>query len=472
MPSYTPDGYWRPQTINGQHVNNTPMTYTPPDLNGGVWDVSDGSSTPFGNTNDYSDPSTPVSIGPGQPLYGQGGIGPFNQPEGSGIMGTFPAIALPGTNKQDDDSKSIPIIPPIISEPPNNGGNNGGNPNMPEGNVNFNLSPPSDVTQYQSQLNQLFGIQTDQNLGAADPVLQQRLYDAERGRLNFNEINLEDINQSLYGTDSAKGILEMNRDATLSAEDTRAQIQAQKGASDIAYANQYGQGLTDSIRGSDADLNQIRQNAQNQANGFTGNAGFYQGELDNSRTLQNEAMSRINLNPEMRREAEQEARATAQAYGRSGDNSSIAAEILNREKYKQQARAEAAGAINNTANLQGLRNADFGAAQGQAFGFDAATSAAPGFQNLFGQQSNAQTFGVQGSMMGQNQLGNATPQLYNPDSATNLDLTNQANKSQYDATLFGSSAALAGANSAANASLWGGILGGLGSIGAQYFGNK
>jgi hypothetical protein len=278
------------------------------------------------------------------------------------------------------------------------------------------------------------------------------------------QANSQATQQAAQGGQQQMGLTQMLDAATGSAEATRAGVQNAKLGTDVRDVNQYGQAATDALRGADSELNQVRQNAQDQANGFTGNDGYYQNELDNSNILQNEAMTRINLNPEMRREADQQARASAQAYGRSGDNSSIASEILNREAYKRQARGEAAGAINNTANLQGLRNSDSRAAQGQAFGMNMATSAAPALQNLFGQQSNAQQYGMNATMMGQGLMGQATNQLFNPDAGVNLDLMNNSNQAAFDASIYGSNAALLGANNAASSKSKDALWGAVGSI--------
>ena len=84
---------------------------------------------------------------------------------------------------------------------------------------------------------------------------------------------------------------------------------------------------------------------------------------------------------------------------------------------------------------------------------------------LLGTQAPGMGYGAQalGTAMGQAQ--NLGPALFDPNAGVNLALANNANLANYNANIYGSQAAAAGANAQARGSMMGGALGAIGTIG-------
>ncbi len=89
---------------------------------------------------------------------------------------------------------------------------------------------------------------------------------------------------------------------------------------------------------------------------------------------------------------------------------------------------------------------------------------------LLGTQAAGMGYGQQalGTAMGQAQ--NLGPALFDPNAGLNLALANNANLANYNANIYGSQAALAGANAAARGGLLGSALGAVGTIGGGFLG--
>lgn len=139
------------------------------------------------------------------------------------------------------------------------------------------------------------------------------------------------------------------------------------------------------------------------------------------------------VTPEEQRMYQQTARESAQAAGRLGGNSAIAAEIMGRENVMAQKRAEAAQAGQQAFNLAG-----------QFY-------TAPGLQ-LLGSQPLSYQVGNQMMGLGLDAIGAGKPQLFDVGSALNLGAAQRQNIVNAQA-----------ANAQAQASYSSGLFGGLGS---------
>jgi hypothetical protein len=153
------------------------------------------------------------------------------------------------------------------------------------------------------------------------------------------------------------------------------------------------------------------------------------------------------LTPEQRRLAEQQARSGSMARGRIGDQSSVAAEILGREGFLSSKRQEAMGA----GQLAQSYNNQFSSP----------------LMSILGRPSSAMQYaqGQQGLayQQGGQQVG---PRFSDPNAGVNLALQNASNLSNYNASIYGSQAALAGAQAQARGAMIGGLAQGLGALAA------
>jgi hypothetical protein len=141
------------------------------------------------------------------------------------------------------------------------------------------------------------------------------------------------------------------------------------------------------------------------------------------------------LSPERRRMAEQAARSGSLARGRIGDESSIASEILNREQFRSGLRQEARQAGAGAFGMQRQMAGDLGS-------------------TILGRPSAS--IGLGGQVLGQAQQGAAGPmgpQLFDPNVGINMALQQRGQ----DVTFQGMQAQAQAARSA-------GLMGGLGSI--------
>lgn len=264
----------------------------------------------------------------------------------------------------------------------------------------------------------------------ADPALQNQILQSEQMyRPQYAALNLADLNTYLMGGGGQKGALELNNLATQQANQMQMQaLSAQRGA-DIADVQRYGAQATEAMRNADPYQKAILQGMNQYALSSANAAG--------------------RLSPEAQRNAEQQARLYGQARGRVGDTSTIAAEIMNRE-----------GA------MAGRRQEAMNAAQ-MAFNANKMTSADP-FQAILGRPSNATQMGMAQTQFAQGMAGQQGPQLFDPNAGINLALGQNANLSNYNANIYGSQAAFAGAQEQARGAMIGGLASGLGAIGGGF----
>lgn len=285
---------------------------------------------------------------------------------------------------------------------------------------------PDPIDPGQSMGEYLFGKNFSSFEGVTDPELQRRLMRAESMyRPQYTAMELADIETMLMGRDGQRGLFDLfEEQSTRAGEFQRGQDRLQR-QEDLATIEELGPRSVEAYRAADPYSAELADLARNQA-----------------RTLYAEAEGR--LSPERAMMAEQAAREASVARGRELDNSSIAAELLNREQVRSNLRAEArqAGdlAFGQNRGLYG----DLGA-------------------QLLGR--NTQSLGLGNELLGRAQwgaMGPMGPQLFDPNAGINMALQNQANQTNY----AGSIAAMNASDTAGMYGLLGDALGAGAGIGA------
>ena len=262
----------------------------------------------------------------------------------------------------------------------------------------------------------------DYLLGFNDPELQKLAFGLDQQyRPKYVGLNLADIGQYQQG-----GINLLGQGTRQLGEFEREALALQR-ASDISAISQFGPGVTEATRQADPYAAAIA-------------------DQQNKLALQLYGQSQ-GLTPEQRRLAEQQARSAGMARGRIGDQSSVAAEILGREGFLSSKRQEAMGA----GQLAQMYNQQFSSP----------------LMSILGRPSSAMQYaqGQQGLayQQGGQQVG---PRFSDPNAGVNLALQNQSNLANYNASIYGAQAGLAGANAAARGAMIGGALSGIGSLAA------
>jgi hypothetical protein len=256
----------------------------------------------------------------------------------------------------------------------------------------------------------------------ANPELQALTYGLEQQyRPKYAALNLADIGQYQQGGINLLG------QGTQQLGAIEQQALAQQRAGDVAAIGQYGSGVTQAMRQADPYAAAIADQQQQMAMQLYGQS---QG-----------------LTPEQRRLAEQQARAGGMARGRIGDQSSIAAEILGREGSLAAKRQEAMGA----GQLAQSYNQQFSSP----------------LMSILGRPSSAMQYAQGQQGLAYQQAGGAVgPRFSDPNAGVNLALQNASNLSNYNASIYGAQAGLAGAQAQARGAMIGGIAQGLGALAA------
>lgn len=258
---------------------------------------------------------------------------------------------------------------------------------------------PKPIDPAQSMGEYLFGKDFGNYNGVTDPELQRRLLDAESiFRPQYTALELSDIETMLLGNGNQRGMLDLfEEQSTRAGEFQRGQDRLQREA-DLETIEDFGPRSVQAYRDADPYSTELADLASDQA-----------------KTLYAEAEGR--LSPERAMLAEQAARRSSVARGRELDNSSIAEELLGRERVRSQLREEArrAGIVgyNQSRGLYG----DIGA-------------------QLLGR--NTQSLGLGGQLLNNAQIGASGPvgpQLFDPNAGINLALQNQSNRLGYDSAI-------------------------------------
>jgi hypothetical protein len=122
--------------------------------------------------------------------------------------------------------------------------------------------------------------------------------------------------------------------------------------------------------------------------------------------------------------------------------------------------------MNREAAMGQRRQEAVNAAQ-MAFNANRMTSADP-FQAILGRPSNAAQLGMAQTQFAQGMAGQQGPQLFDPNAGINLALGQQANLSNYNASLYGAQAGMYGAAKQGQGAMIGGLASGLGALGGGF----
>jgi len=338
-----------------------------------------------------------------------------------------------------------------------------------------------------------------------------------KNRPAYTGLNLGDVSAFTQGVDGQQGYYDQLRNATSEAGRMIGDARSTELSQMTGQAGQ-ARGLLQTMSPEAAARVQQAQDQAMQAQGLAGTyqgqsqgyvdqardiamearglPGLYQaksqGYVDQANTIGSEAFARRGyLSPEQIRNAEQQARAGAQAAGRVGGNLGIASEIMNRENALAARRNEATTAGQNAynqfgtqqnalSNLRGeAQNAGLnafnqfqaqqgtmgnlrGEAQGanvNAYNLGQQFYTDPGLK-LLGSTPLSYQAGQQNLGVGLQQIGAATPKLFDAGVALNLGATDRANqlaKQQADAQVKA-------AKDAAKMGMIGDIAGGITSM--------
>jgi hypothetical protein len=254
----------------------------------------------------------------------------------------------------------------------------------------------------------------------ADPVLQGQILAAEQMyRPQYTQLELNDINTFLQGSGGQMGLLDIQDLSSRRAGGIGQELTSMQRAADIADVEALGGRATAALRAADP----MQQAIVNQLNALAADRYAASGQLS----------------PQEMRGAQQAARLGGLSRGRVGDVSTVASEVLNREQALAARRQEA---------LQ--------AAQ-MAFAANQATAADP-FQAILGRPAQAPGMGMASTQFAAGLAGQQLgPNLFDPNAGINLALQNQANQSNYQSSIYGAQAGLAGAQAQGRGAMIGGI---------------
>lgn len=353
----------------------------------------------------------------------------------------------------------------------------------------------------------------------ADPELQAKLLASEQAfRPGYNQLNLQDMQQYLLGTEGQQGALDLfgtasQRSGQIQTEANRLQREA-----DIRDVRELGPQAAAAFRAANPELQASLQRAeslQNAGNPFAafesainapqGTQSFYNQALQNGGLgevggiLQGRAkelaQSRGQLTPDEMRSLQQSTREAYAARGTEMGSGAISAEALARltnERARMQEDLAMASQLNqlgvgeigqnrgfatgweqqgiaNQGLLAQLKASQLGADRGYALQLaqaQAATASDP-FQSILGRQSGALQYGAgQQGFAGNLTQSMQGPQLFDPNAGINLALQNQANQAGYQSNIYGAQTALAGAQAGATGSMIGAGIGAGGMLGA------
>ena len=340
-----------------------------------------------------------------------------------------------------------------------------------------------------------------------------------KNRPAYTGLNLGDVSAFTQGVDGQQGYYDQLRNATSEAGrmigDARSaelgqmtgqagqargllQTMSPEAAARVQQAQDQAmqaQGLAGTYQGQSQGYVDQARNIAMEARGLP---GLYQaksqGYVDQANIIGSEAFARRGyLSPEQMRNADQQARASAQAAGRVGGNLGIASEIMNRENALAARRNEATTAGQNAfnqfgtqqnalSNLRGeaqnaglnafnqfqLQQSTMGNLRGEAQGANVNAYnlgqqfyTDPGLKLLGGTPLSYQA-GQQNLGVGLQQIGAATPKLFDAGAALNLGATERANKLAKEAA----DAQAKAAKDAGKIGMFGDIFKGVASIAA------
>jgi hypothetical protein len=234
----------------------------------------------------------------------------------------------------------------------------------------------------------------------SDPEINEQLLGAEeKYRPMWTDLGLADYERTLFGSDEQAGQLDILSRMVPEFSEIYADASTRQREADIEDIEALGGRATEALRASDPEMQKLLSQ---------------QGDLTDMLAQRAQGVT-----PQQQRMAEQQAREGGMARGRGYGEGTLAGEILGREEFQRQNRAE------------------YGMAAGQRFGMLKGTSADP-FQAILGRPSGAATAGQnqqQLGMYGQQQY--MGPAIFDPNMGINLGLGQQANQMNYNAAVMG-----------------------------------
>jgi hypothetical protein len=346
----------------------------------------------------------------------------------------------------------------------------------------------------------------------ADPVLQGQILQSEQMyRPQYADLNLADMNTYLSGSATQKGFLDLTDEATQRANTLASGQISQQRAADIRDVESLGgqagaafmnanpalraqmeraQGLSDSADPLQIEQGGLGQNLYGQAMGASGLGAAGQ-QLD--ARAQQLAQSTGKLTPTELRQLEQSSRAGYASRGREMGAGSVAGEAFARyanERQNMQQDLGLAAQLNQGSQQELGANRAF---QGQVYNADLARQqanqaaqqnrtgqdrsyalalaqmqqgvASDPFMTILGRPSQSQQAGMASAQFASGLAGqNMGPMLFDPNAGINLALQNTSNQSNYQSSIYGSQAAMYGAQQQAKGSIMSGLLGAAGSV--------
>ena len=221
-------------------------------------------------------------------------------------------------------------------------------------------------------------------IGGMGQVLPQLLTTEQRFRPELQKLNLQDVQNMMFGVGGQEGVFGLSRLASQQAqEQLAASRQAELGG--MAQQSPLARGVMQALSPEQAAAVQAA-----------------------SQEAERARVSALGVTPQEKRAYEQTAREGFQAAGRLGGNAAIFSEIMGGEDILARKRAEASQAGMNAYNM--------------AQGF----YSQPGLQLLSAQPLSYQT-GQQTLGIGLGAIGRGTPQLINPDTGLNLGAAERQN---------------------------------------------
>jgi hypothetical protein len=361
--------------------------------------------------------------------------------------------------------------------------------------------PPAPVDPAQSSLSFIQAM--------SDPVLQQRLLAAEQQfRPQYNQLELADINQLMQGSGGQAGLLELQRQAAEQAGAIERSILSQQRAADIGDVEALGGRASAAFLNANPELKAALERAEGlrSSQGMVSPAqqellsGLTQAGIGQLQAAPGEAELTAagldflgrggQLTPLQQRAVEQQSRAASVVRGRELDQSSITNEIAARLAQEMNVEQQNVG-MGATLLGQGFGmgqqrlgtgfNIGMGTgqmAQNQLAGDRAfamsligarqATASDP-FQAILGRPSQAPGMGMAQSQFGANLAQQKVgPNLFDPNAGINLALQQNQNLANYQSSIYGSQAGVAGANAQARGAMIGGLFQGLGALGGGF----
>lgn len=354
----------------------------------------------------------------------------------------------------------------------------------------------------------------------SDPALQARMFAAESTyRPQYTDLNLQDMQRYLNGSEGQAGALDMFADSTARAQQVQSAANSAQRQADINDVMNLGPAAAEAFRKANPELTQQLQRAgalQNHADPFKGLKDMANDPLGNmlysraqgpemgvaGTTLQGRAeqlaKSTGQLTPDEIRQSQQGVREAYGAQGRGLDSAAVSGEALSRltnSRQRMQEDLAMASGLNSAGIGERMANNQFaqgvygqrmglmgniGQADASMLGQDRnyalqlsqaqAALASDPFQAILGRQSGALQYGAgQQGFAGNAMQTMQGPQLFNPDAGINLALQNNANATGYSNAIYGAQSGVAGANAGAQGAMIGGGLAAAGGIGLAIF---